>query len=148
MLTIPDRVLGHVWSRIDVRTPEECWFSTWPYARKYPGIGWGEGGKGYKSPVSRVVWTSWYGPIDPWELTIQHLCHEPGCCNPLHMELWTLSANSADNAQSRRTHCKWGHEFDEANTRYHVRPSGYPMRICRACDRRRAQEIYQRRTAA
>lgn len=34
-----------------------------------------------------------------------------------------------------RTHCKWGHPFDEANTRY-----GKSGRECRACSQRRLRQ--------
>jgi hypothetical protein len=46
-------------------------------------------------------------------------------------------------AQSDRTHCPWGHPYDEANT---YRAPGSPnKRLCRACSRRRSAASYRRR---
>jgi len=49
----------------------------------------------------------------------------------------------ADNPQGRhwrqRTHCKNGHAFDEANTKWVVDKKGRRIRICRACVRYRGR---------
>ena len=49
----------------------------------------------------------------------------------------------ADNPQGRhwreRTHCKNGHPFDEANTKWIVDKKGRRIRICRACLRYRGR---------
>jgi len=44
--------------------------------------------------------------------------------------------------QARKTHCKWGHPFDEANT--YVIPSRPRARYCRACMRARTAASYRR----
>jgi hypothetical protein len=47
---------------------------------------------------------------------------------------------------SEKTHCKHGHAFDEANTR--IKDRGWKVeRVCRACERRRYQEMRQRKNA-
>jgi hypothetical protein len=38
-------------------------------------------------------------------------------------------------ANSAKTHCKYGHPFNEKNTRIWIRPSGGRSRICRICER-------------
>jgi hypothetical protein len=61
--------------------------------------------------------------------------------NPLHLEAVTHAENVRRSLETR-THCKWGHPFDEANT-YRLRTS----RFCRACNRRRVSAYKARRAA-
>ena|SRR6266542_1921582 len=81
----------------------------------------------------RVAYELWVGPI-PDGRQIDHLCRNRGCVNPQHLEVVLPAGNnqrglspSAENM--RKTHCKRGHPFDEANT--HITPTG--RRDCRAC---------------
>lgn len=80
----------------------------------------------------RVVYEHFKGPI-PEGLVIDHLCRNPGCVNPDHLEAVTIKVNtlrgvsvSARNAV--KTHCIHGHEFTPENT--YRRKTG---RACRAC---------------
>ena len=66
-------------------------------------------------------------------LTIDHLCRNPLCVNPEHLEVVTMKENilrgtsfSAINA--RKTHCPQGHEYNESNT--YINNS---QRYCRIC---------------
>jgi len=84
----------------------------------------------------RFFFESVYGPIAK-AMQIDHAqCANPPCVRPDHLEVVTLRENvlrgvgtSARNAT--KTHCKWGHEFTDANTGH--RPKG---RYCKACYRR------------
>ena len=73
-------------------------------------------------------------PGDRWVL---HHCDNPPCCNPDHLYLGDASDNARDMVergqhwQTRKTHCKHGHAFDEANT-----GGNGQRRRCRACQRR------------
>lgn len=101
------------------------------------------------------------GPI-PEGLQLDHQCHNtdptcPGgrtcwhrrCCNPSHLEPATNRENGTRgraavvNAarQQAKTHCRKGHPFDEANTRWTVKG----WRECRACDRQQARASRHRR---
>jgi hypothetical protein len=84
--------------------------------------------------VHRAVYEHFFGPI-PDGLQIDHLCRNPPCANPAHLEAVTCQENllrgegiSAVNA--RKTHCKNGHEFTPENTRIEKRGG----RSCRRCD--------------
>lgn len=86
----------------------------------------------------RVAYELHRGPI-PKGMVIDHLCRNPRCINPDHMEVVTHKENtlrgmSGHAVNARKTHCIRGHEFNEENT--HVDYRGY--RSCRAC-RRQAQ---------
>jgi len=88
----------------------------------------------------RVSYEVFAGPI-PVGLELDHLCRNRACVNPAHLEPVTRSINTLRGAgpaklgalNGRKTHCKNGHPFDLANTRY--RPTG--GRSCRACARKK-----------
>lgn len=80
------------------------------------------------------------GPV-PDGQQLDHLCRNPPCVNPDHLEPVTARENvlrgfgiTAD--QSRRIRCPAGHEYTPENTR--VSKRGF--RNCRACARVRASE--------
>lgn len=80
----------------------------------------------------RLMYEAMRGPI---KYTIDHLCRNRACVNPQHMEDVTNKVNilrgeSIPAKNARKTHCKRGHEFTEANT-YRER-KGRQCRTCRA----------------
>lgn len=90
---------------------------------------------GHNVPAHRYVYEINREPI-PAGLTLDHLCRNPGCVNPWHLEPVTSGENvlrgtgpSATNL--RKTNCKNGHEFSPENT--HVTPKG--KRQCLTCRR-------------
>lgn len=130
-VTIPTRVLENIWDRIDVRTHDECW--PWKLSigsHGYGQVGWAATASGPRGMTTahRAAWTAHAGPI-PDGLTIDHVCRNRVCCNPLHLRLLTNSANGRDNGMRRRTACPRGHA-------YSVRAdSGH--RRCPTCDNER-----------
>lgn len=102
----------------------------------------------------RFAWEEINGPLPPWQpkgLQLDHLCRNPACVNPMHLELVTNSmnvcrGNGPAGQQSRQTHCKYGHPFDEANTRWYGAKRRH--RACLQCGRRTQREYHKRKKAA
>lgn len=82
----------------------------------------------------RFVYEYLIGKI-PKGKQIDHLCRNPRCVNPEHLEPVTSLENSRRGLKSGnaiKTHCKRGHEFTPENSRYWK--SGNGAKVCRACD--------------
>lgn len=87
----------------------------------------------------RVAYEAFVEPI-PDGFVLDHLCQNPRCVNPHHLEVVTQRENLRRGIE-RRTHCRAGHEFTPETTRYTV--AGY--RRCRLCDRILNRRQYERR---
>lgn len=106
--------------------------------------GYGRSGKqrqGKPYLAHRWVYEELVGPI-PEGLTLDHLCRNPTCVNPQHLEPVPIAENCRRGARATQTHCKYGHEFTEENTyrRAHGR------RECRVCIREREKRRCRVRT--
>lgn len=93
---------------------------------------------GYRSAggdwAHRTAYRLFVGPI-PAGMEIDHLCFNPPCVNPAHLEPVTPAENKR-RAFEHRTHCGNGHPWDEVNTRVNARG----FRECRSCHRDREAE--------
>jgi hypothetical protein len=103
MQRIEDR-RAHFWSQVDLRGPDRCW--PWKASTK-PG-GYGQyninhpDGSQTNIGAHRLAWamTKNNGRLPGDEKHIRHLCHNPVCCNPAHLELGTAKANGEDRAEN------------------------------------------------
>lgn len=96
----------------------------------------------------RLTYEAAKGPI-PRGLVLDHLCRNPSCCNPDHLEPVTQRENimrglglAAVNAS--RVVCVHGHPFDGANTYRPPRGS----RECKTCRREADRRRNPRRRAS
>lgn len=89
-----------------------------------------------------VSYAELVGPV-PEGLELDHLCRQPACVYPEHLEpvthLVNVARGDAWKHWKARTHCTHGHEFTPGNTR--LRKDG--GRDCKECDRRRGG-VYSR----
>jgi hypothetical protein len=108
------------------------------------------GGKHRKA--HRVMWEMYNGAIPAGNET-HHECENRRCINPGHLVVVSkaehlrlhdgVSLKNLPGQNREKTHCKWGHPFDEANTS--IRRGGY--RVCRACNLRRVRAWHERHGA-
>jgi hypothetical protein len=113
----------------------------WPLERRVRGA--------YQNARERV-----HGPV-PDGLELDHLCMNPPCINPDHLEPVTHAENMRragaagllGSGQRSRTHCPQGHAYTPENT--YTPPAGRE-RQCRTCRRARsrAYELRKRGAAA
>lgn len=90
----------------------------------------------------------------PAGLVLDHLCRNPSCCNPWHLEPVSNGENIRRGVgpltagrwraelESSKTHCPYGHAYDAANT--YLTSKGH--RQCRACKVRRQREYLARKS--
>jgi hypothetical protein len=135
------------WPKVDAEG--DCW--VWIGGR-YP-LGYGcfylagsRDGRG----AHRVLWEHLVGPI-PSGLELDHLCRNPPCVNPDHLEPVTHKENLRRGAprHRRRYSCKRGHLLTAENVRLRFRPDrgGKWERRCLACRRgeKRRRRYWQNR---
>lgn len=141
ILSIKERFLKHA----DVGEHDECW--NWTGNTSVHGYGISCAIKGIKTPAHRVSYKIYCGEV-PDGLQIDHLCRNRLCVNPMHLEAVTIQENirrgmAVSSINRRKTHCKYGHPFDEKNTRIWTGEK-IRMRICRTCRRKRESYYYNR----
>ena len=110
------------------------------YAQFYPSAGGNMGGH-------RFAYITAHGPI-PKELQIDHLCRVRHCVRAAHMQLVSAKVNTLRGVgptalNAKKTHCLYGHIYDEKNTYVH-----HGSRYCRRCLNRKKTERRRRKRAA
>ena len=117
-----EKVLNRFFSFINI--PEDkskCWEF---YKGKNKG-GYGVFYLGKNKPIyaHRYAYSLFNENIDDG-LVVMHSCDNRSCVNPFHLSQGTYKDNLIDmslkgrNFQSKKTHCKHGHEYTEDNTEY------------------------------
>ena len=134
------------WSRVRKGLPYSCWLWQGATIKGY-GMFSLQNGPFY---AHRISYTLLVEAI-PDGLQIDHLCLNPSCVNPMHLEVVTLNENRRRARtlyipQRFDTHCNHGHELSEDNVTVYATKSGQ-YRACRICAARRQREYRARRKA-
>jgi hypothetical protein len=123
-------------------TPTACWIWT---GSKTP-LGYGKLSVNRRNTYAhRLAWEYLRGPI-PDGLVIDHLCRNPSCVNPAHLEPVTQQVNTQRKVMPvkpdapPKTHCIHGHNLSGSNL--YIAPSG--VQSCREC-RSRNRLNYKKR---
>lgn len=131
------------WSRLEKTST--CWI--------WKGAIWGHHGPQYGRISYRGAWVQAHrfsyellvGPI-PKGLTIDHVCKNTLCVNPLHLRPLSLADNirrgvgtGTENWNGRKTQCPRGHPYSGENLYIGKSPDGYIRRFCKTCQKEYAK---------
>ena len=139
-----DTLAVRFWPKVE--KTDGCWL--WTGARDKLGYGWIRRTRGGNAPAYRVAWELEVGPI-PEGLVIDHLCRNPSCVNPAHLEPVTQRENMLRGAtvaarNAAKTRCLRGHPLSGENL--YRRPDG--GRECRTCRAAAVARFHERRRRA
>ncbi len=123
--------------RVDIKA-NGCWI--WTGTKNEDGYGLVHLG-GKREYVHRVMYQMFVGPVNN-NRELDHLCRNPSCCNPLHLEAVSSRENSIRGNHPlfvihRERRCRKGHDLSNP---LNVRTSRDGRTRCKVC----ATE-YQRR---
>lgn len=113
--------------------PEDCW--VWTAHTDEKGYGtFSVYPKMLKA--HRYAYETLVGSV-PEDRVLDHLCRNPACVNPDHLEVVTNRENILRGVSivavcAKVTHCPQGHPYDSLNTRLYQ-----GRRYCKACQRKR-----------
>lgn len=139
---VSPRAWARFWAKVD--KSDHCWVWT---AAKNPE-GYGRFGMGQRLVYPhRLVAAHIYGAI-PDGMVVDHLCRNPSCVRPDHLQIVSMRENTARGElaavtrayQQSKTHCPRNHPYSGDNL--YVNPSG--QRQCREC-MRQAKRAYRAR---
>lgn len=132
------------WEKVDKNGPTPdfaphlgpCWL--WLAAKGSQGYAAWSVSNTESHRAHRWLYQRLVAPVPP-ELELDHLCRVRHCVNPAHLEPVTNAENNRRRSLFK-THCKYGHPFDDENTGIYK-----GLRYCRECGRQRCRAAYWRR---
>lgn len=152
---IQRQIRGSVSERIAARVkivpgPLDTPCHEWQGPRNPKGYGRFSIRPGHAIGVPRWVLSQKLGRAVPRTHVPDHLCRNPPCVNPEHLEEVTHRENqhrSPGLAAATRERCPSGHEYTPENTITERTKAGYEARRCRICRRKYRTELQRRRRA-
>lgn len=123
-------------SYVDKGDCSGCW--NWTRTQSNLGYGYFYAIRGGGLLAHRVSWEYHVGPV-PYGMSLDHLCRNPSCVRPDHLEPVTHRENvlrgvSFAAKHAKKTACPEGHPYDALDTK--------GRRMCRPCARNRAKANY------
>ena len=96
------------WSKVDIRSEEECW--EWKDSLAKNGYGRLNvcGKNGIKLPAHRIAKTLSMGEEIEEGMVVMHTCDNRPCCNPSHLEIGTQQDNMDDMVSKNRSVVSFG----------------------------------------
>lgn len=109
----------------------------WEWSGAHNDQGYAQLFFGYRRMIyaHRYAYERFVGEI-PERYVIDHLCRNPGCCNPEHLEPVTHQENIRRGRAGTKRSCKYGHDWNDPKNVY-VRKNG--RRWCAECARTKAR---------
>lgn len=104
---LEQKYIDRFWTYVKVTEPDECW--TWTAARTKQGHGYFNiklNGK-FKQIGAHKVSLMIQGITIPKDKVVMHICDNPSCVNPRHLQIGTYKDNTQDMIQKgRNNHLK------------------------------------------
>jgi hypothetical protein len=93
------------WTRVDVRSPDQCW--PWKAGKRVRDYG----GLLFNGKIELASRVAFFLTHRYWPQNTRHSCDYPPCCNPAHILEGSHAENMADKVargrQPRGEQCKW-----------------------------------------
>jgi hypothetical protein len=116
---------------------ESCWIWTGPIDNRYGRVSryQKETHRKHRIGAHRLSYSIYIGPLING-MEIHHICNNPVCVNPAHLQQVTHKqhtrlSNSICSINARATHCREGHAYDATNTYLTPNRKGRSCNICR-----------------
>jgi hypothetical protein len=135
-------ICDRFWSK--VQEPFDAHNDCWVWTSSLNNHGYGQFHLGSGNVLAHVFAYEQFCWRIQDELELDHLCRNPACVNPSHLELVTHQENMRRspliklNGPPFKSHCKRGHPFSGNNLR--IKLDG--KRVCRTCHRERNNRLY------
>lgn len=134
--------------RLRLKLETDATTGCWNFTGAKTDLGYGVIGSGGKGApmlgAHRAAWQLWVGPI-PEGHHIHHVCKNPSCCNPAHLQCVSPFEHKQveDTSHANKATCLRGHPFSGDNLI--LVPKGDRLhRLCRECRNARARAKYRR----